>query len=97
MHLDSIHLTVITMPFGLYKWMVIPMGLRNSPPIHQRHVADALRELIGKICHIYLDDIVIWSASVEEHERYVRMVLDCLQKTWTALEWKEIRIFLHGG
>jgi hypothetical protein len=78
MHLDSIDLTAITMPFGLYEWMVMPMGLCNSPPIHQQHVANALRELIGKICHIYLDYIVIWSVSVEEHERHIQMVLDCL-------------------
>ena len=48
-HPDSIHLTAITTPFGLYEWMVMPMGLRNSPPIHQRRVANALRELIGKM------------------------------------------------
>jgi hypothetical protein len=78
MHPDSITLTVITTPFGLYEWMVMPMGLRNSPPIHQQRVANALRELIGKICHIYLDDIVIWSETIEDHEKHVRMVLDCL-------------------
>jgi hypothetical protein len=76
MHPDSIALTAITMPFGLYEWMVMPMGLRNSPPIHQQRVANALRELIGKI--IYLDDIVIWLETIEDHEKHVRMVLDCL-------------------
>jgi len=35
MHLDSIVLTAITTPFGLYEWMVMPMGLRNSPLVHQ--------------------------------------------------------------
>jgi hypothetical protein len=71
MHPDSIALTAITTPFGLYEWMVMPMGLCNSPPIHQRRVANALWDLIGKVCHIYLDDIIIWSASVEEHEEHV--------------------------
>ena len=78
MHPDSIALTAIMMPFGLYKWMVMPMGLQNSPPIHQQQVVNALCELIGKICHIYLDDIVIWLETIEEHEKHVRMVLDCL-------------------
>ena len=78
MHPDSIALTVITTPFGLYEWMVMPTGLQNSLSIHQRWVANALCELIGKICHIYLDDIVIWSETIEEHEKHVRMVLDCL-------------------
>ena len=38
----------------------------------------ALHHLIGKICHIYLDDIIIWSQTVEEHEKNVRLVLDML-------------------
>jgi len=66
MHPDSIPLMAITMPFGLYEWMVMPMGLCNSPPVHQRRVANALRELIGKICHIYLDDIVIWLKNMND-------------------------------
>jgi hypothetical protein len=47
----------------------MPMGLKNSPAIHQRRVTKALGPLIGKICHIYLDDIAIWSNTVEEHEK----------------------------
>ena len=36
MHPDDIHLTVVSMPFGLYEWLVMPMGLRNSLAIHQQ-------------------------------------------------------------
>jgi hypothetical protein len=43
-------------------------------------MTDALRELIGKICHVYLDDIVIWSATIEEHERNLESVLGALRK-----------------
>jgi hypothetical protein len=57
-HPDDVHLTAVTTPMGLYEWLAMPMGLRNSPPIHQRRVGGALREYIGKFCHIYLDDIV---------------------------------------
>jgi hypothetical protein len=64
MHPDDIPLTVVTTPFGLYKWTVMPMGLRNSPPIHQRHMTAALHDHLGTICHIYLDDIIIWSDTV---------------------------------
>jgi hypothetical protein len=63
-HLDDLHLTAVTMPLGLYEWLAMPMGLCNSPAIHQRHMTAALREYIGKFCHIYLDDIVIWSQDV---------------------------------
>ncbi len=59
MHPDSIPLTAVSTPFGLYEWMVMPQGMKNSPSVHQRRVNDALRDFIGKICHIYLDDIII--------------------------------------
>ena len=39
----------------------------------------ALRQLLGKICPIYLDDIVIWSDSLEEHEKNVALVLEALR------------------
>jgi len=79
-HPDDVHLTAVTTPFSLYEWLAMPMGLQNSPPIHQRRMASALRELISKICHIYLDDIIIWSSNVEEHEKHIHLVLATLQR-----------------
>ncbi|KAJ8462837.1 hypothetical protein ONZ51_g10648 [Trametes cubensis] len=40
---------------------------------------DAPGPLIGKICHVYLDDIIIWSSSLEEHRRNVELVLQTLR------------------
>ena len=56
----------------------MPMGLKNSPAIHQRCVTMALCHLIGKICHIYLDDIIIWSNSTAKHEQNIAEVLQAL-------------------
>lgn len=79
MNPDHIHLTVVNTPLGLYKWLVIPMGLKNALAIHQHCITSALRDLIGKICYIYLDDIVIWSQNLEEHEQDIKIVLKALQ------------------
>ena len=79
-HPDDIHLTAVRTPWGLYEWTVMPMGGCNAPSTHQRRMTDALRELIGKICHVYLDDIIIWSQTVEEHTVNVAKVLDALRK-----------------
>lgn len=78
MHPDDIGLTAVSTPFRLYEWTVMPMGLRNAPAIHQRRVTAALRQHIGKICHIYVDDIVIWSSDIDEHAKNIETVLQAL-------------------
>ena len=67
MHPDDVPLTAVLTPFGLYEWLVMPMGLCNASAIHQHRVAVALYEYIGKICYMYLDDIIIWSNMIDEH------------------------------
>lgn len=90
---DSIKYTAVNTPFGLYEWCVMPMGLRNSPAVHQRHVTSVLRSLIGRICHVYLDDIVIWSNSLEEHEHNICEVLDALRLGNLYCSVKKIALF----
>ena len=79
-HPDDVHLTAVTTPLGLYKWLAMPMGLRNSPAIHQRRMTAALREHLTKFCHIYLDDIIIWSDNVTEHAKHIDLVMKSLRK-----------------
>jgi hypothetical protein len=79
MEASDIPLTTVSTPFGLFEWTVMPMGLKNAPAIHQRRVTTALRPWIGKICHIYLDDIVIWSSMLEEHCKNVKTILAALR------------------
>ena len=80
LHPDDIAKSVVNTPMGLYEWLVMPMGFKNAPSVHQRCMTATLRHLIGKICHIYLDDIVIWSQTVAEHTKHICMVLEALQK-----------------
>src|SRR5882762_352988 len=93
-HPDDVHLTTVATLFGLYEWLAMPMGLRNSPPIHQRRMTSALRELLGKICHIYLDDIVIWSNTVEQHAEHICLVLTTLRKAKLYCNPKKCHFYL---
>ena len=77
-HPNDIHRTTVSTPFGTYEWCVMPMGLRNSPAIHQRQVTGVLRLFIEKICHIYLDNIVIWSDSIKEHIANMKTIMNAL-------------------
>src|SRR3984885_10361784 len=93
-HPDDIHLTAVTTPFRLYEWLAMPMGLRNLPPIHQRRMTAALCKLLGKICHIYLDDIVIWLDTVEQHTGHICLVLGALRKAKLYCNSKKCHFYL---
>ena len=93
MHPEHIPLTAVTTPLGLYKWLVMLMGLKNALAIHQWRVMLALRPYLGKICHIYLDDIVIWSNSVEEHEKNVSTILQALCNACLYVNPEKMHLF----
>lgn len=92
-HPDDVHLTAVTTPFGNYEWTVMPQGCRNAPATHQRRMNQALRHLIGKICHVYLDDIIIWSQNVREHIENVRKVMDALRDAQLFCSLKKTELF----
>ena len=58
----------------------MPFGLKNAPEIFQRAVDDVLREFIGKICFVYIDDIIIFSKSEEDHAQYLELIFQTLQQ-----------------
>src|ERR1700677_4719669 len=93
-HPDDIKYTATITPFGLWEWVVMPMGLRNSPATHQRCVTLALKEYIGKICHVYLDDIVIWSQTLDEHKQNVSKIMEALRTVELFCSIKKSNLFM---
>ena len=93
MHLDNIPLTVVNTPWGLYKWLIMLMGTKNALAIHQHQALAMLQLFIGKIFHVYLDDIVIWSNSIEEHAHNVHTILQALEEAKLYCNPKKTRLF----
>lgn len=91
---ESVTLTAVTMPLGLYEWLVMPQGLHNVPPVHQCCVTEALRAFLGHICHIYLDNIIIWSSMLDEHTEHITLIMDALQTAWLYCNPKKSQFFL---
>lgn len=92
-HPDDVPLTAVTTPFGLYKWMVMPQGCRNAPATHQRRMFDALRPYLNTICHVYLDNIVVWSNTIEEHKQNWEKILCALREHHLYASLKKTQLF----
>lgn len=66
--------------YGHFEYTVMPFGLTNAPATFQAYVNEALRGLLDDICVAYIDDILIYSNSLEEHVYHVRLVLERLRQ-----------------
>jgi len=66
-HPDDVWKTAFKTPFGMYEWLVMPQGLYNAPATWQRYMNWILQDEISRICYVYVDDIVIFSDTLEEH------------------------------
>jgi len=58
----------------------MPFGLTNAPATAQCFVNDTLREFLDQFCVCYIDDILIYSKTAEEHREHVRKVLQKLKE-----------------
>jgi hypothetical protein len=72
--------TAFNTRYGQFSWLVLPMGLRNSPPLFQTLMNRVLSDCIDKTALVYLDDILIYSKTLEDHKKHVRHVLQLLEK-----------------
>ena len=59
----------------------MPFGLTNAPGTFQQEMNDIFREQLGKFVVIFLDDILVYSRTLQEHARHVRFVLQILRDT----------------
>ena len=75
-HPDDIEKTAITTPFGLYEYTMMPFGLRNSASTFQRFIDNIFLE--SKCTFIYLDDILIFSETEDQHKKDLDEVFNLL-------------------
>ncbi len=70
--------TAFNTPSGHYEYLVLPFGLTNAPAVFQGLVNSVLGDMINQFVFVYLDDILIFSPSLQLHTQHVRRVLQRL-------------------
>ncbi|KAJ9504824.1 hypothetical protein QJQ45_005492 [Haematococcus lacustris] len=77
---EDIHKTAFRTRYGHFEFTVLPFGLCNAPATFQRLMNDVLHDLLDDCVLVYLDDILIFSRTPQEHIAHLRRVLDLLRK-----------------
>jgi hypothetical protein len=72
--------TAFRTKYGHYEYTVMPFGLTNAPAQFQAYMNETLAGLVDITCIVYLDDILIFSDTEEEHVEHVKEVLGRLRK-----------------
>ena len=78
---------------GLYECESMPFGLCNAPPTFQRLMLNCLGELNLTYCLIYLDDVIVFSHTEEEHLHRMRVIFDRLREHGLKLKPSKCEVF----
>ncbi len=66
--------TAFSTTTGHYEYLVMPFGLANSPSVFQSFINDVFRDMLNRWVIVYIDDILIYSTTLEDHIKQVRAV-----------------------
>jgi len=91
---EDICKTAVTTPFGLFEFIRMPFGLKNAAASFQRAMDQLFRNL--KHVVVYLDDILVGSKDISDHEKHLIEVLEVLDKQNLKINLKKCSFFTRS-
>ena len=79
-------LTAFNTRYGQFEYLVMSFGLCNAPGMVQNYINEAVRDFLDQFCTAYMDDILVYSNSEEEHTDHVLKVLRRLRERRLQLD-----------
>jgi hypothetical protein len=78
---------------GTYQFIRMPFGLVNAPSTFQRAMDVIMFSVKCKFCLVYLDDIIIYSSTIQQHLKDLDLVLGLLRRAGATLKLKKCHFF----
>ncbi|MEN7973341.1 MAG: reverse transcriptase domain-containing protein [Verrucomicrobiota bacterium] len=78
---------------GTFRWESMPFGLLNSGSTFNRLIADVFRNYIGRFVLAYIDDIVVFSATIDEHIEHLRLLFEAVAQAYLKFKPKKCYLF----
>jgi hypothetical protein len=82
--------------YGHYEFLVMPFGLTNAPAAFMDMMNRIFREHVDRCVGVFIDDILIYLKSQEEHEEHLRIVLSILRKHQLFAKFKKCEFWLDN-
>jgi len=73
--------TTFSTKLGTYEYLVMPFGLSNAPAPFQPWINEVLIEHIDMCCIVYMDDVLIYSNTLQQHRKDVSNILEAIRKS----------------
>ena len=80
MKAEDVQKTAFRSRYGHYKFLVMPFGVTNAPTIFMGYMNRIFRPFLDKFVVAFIDDILIYSRTREEHVEHLRTVLNILRE-----------------
>nr|GEY45037.1 putative reverse transcriptase domain, ribonuclease H-like domain, aspartic peptidase domain protein [Tanacetum cinerariifolium] len=93
-HEDDIPKTAFRTRYGHFEFTVMPFGLTNAPAIFMDLMNRVCKLYLDKFVIVFIDDILIYSKSEEEHEQHLRTILDLLKKEKLYVKFSKCEFWL---
>jgi hypothetical protein len=92
---EDVAKTAFVTRYGQYEFMVVSFGLTNAPAYFMNMMNKVFMEELDKFVVVFIDDILIYSKTTEEHEKHLRIVLDKLRQNQLYAKFEKCEFWLE--